>query len=426
MDGMKGSLRLLAVLAVVMFIGGCGRDRAPARATGDGPFARQLAEAVPRIEEAVGLLFREPPQVEARSREEVRQFLVRRIREERTQHELRATQLLYARLGLIPQDMDLEAYLIELLQEQVVGYYDPTTKVLYVVEGAAPDQATTVLYHELVHALQDQYMDLDSILRIEANSDRQLAAQAVIEGQATLKSMEAMLGEDVFARLPGGWDRVRQMIREQSASMPIFATAPFVLQESLIFPYLNGAEFVRRFDERRPGASILDALPTASSHILDPDTYFGADRLEPLQPVLPAPRRGQLVHENNMGEFLIRIFLFDHLRSQPEAIRAAAGWRGDRYQLLDTEQGDAVIWLSLWADDGEADEFVASMSRYPARRYRNVIESPAADGARRFTSAGRELLLRRAVVAGHAAVLFVDAPSAVGVELLELGRVGVR
>jgi hypothetical protein len=427
MDGMTILPRLAALTLLLLPLAACGRDRASSAEAGPGPFARQLAEAVPRVEAAVGLTFREPPRVEARSREEVGEFLQRRLLEERSQRELRGLQVLYSRLGLIPQNMDLQAFLMELLQEQVVGYYDPGAQVLYVVEGAAPDQAATVLYHELVHALQDQYMDLDSIQRVEGNSDRQLAAQAVIEGQATLKSMEAMLGEDVFARLPGGWDRVRQMIREQSATMPIFAGAPYVLQESLIFPYLNGAEFVRRFEEQRPGQSVLDAMPTSSSHILRTDTYFSPEPLEPRRPLLPAPRTGRVVHEDNFGEFMIRIFLFDHLRNQAEAIRAAAGWRGDRYHLLEADAGDALVWVTLWANAGEADEFVTSLARYPQRRYRGVTEAAGTPaGTHRFTAGDRELLIRRFQTDGHEAVLFVDAPAQTGVELVDLASVRVE
>lgn len=418
----------LAALLALFAALGCGRDRARVVEQRENPFARELEEAVPRIEGAVGLQFRQPPVVEARSRDEVREFLIRRLREERTQEELRGTQLLYVRLGLIPATMNLEAFLIELLQEQVVGYYDPTTKVLYVVEGAAREQASTVLYHELVHALQDQYLDLDSLQRMEGNSDRQVSAQAVIEGQATLKSMEAMLGDDLMARLPGGWDRVRQMIREQSASMPIFAGAPFVLQEQLIFPYLNGAEFVRRFDEQRPNESLLgDAMPTATSHILRPDTYFGAQRVQPLDLTLPSSREGRLVLENNMGEFMIRLFLFDHLRNQPEAIRAATGWRGDRYQVTESDAGDAFMWITVWDRDADADEFAASLARYPQRRYRDATEAtgqPA--GTRRFAAEGRTLLLQRTEVAGFPAVYFVDVPSSIRTDLIDLGGVRVR
>ena len=43
-----------------------------------------------------------------------------------------------------------------------------------------------MLAHELVHALQHQYIPLDSIMRQPGDNDRLAAAQAILEGQATL------------------------------------------------------------------------------------------------------------------------------------------------------------------------------------------------------------------------------------------------
>jgi len=46
-----------------------------------GPYGKQVAEAVPRIETAVGLKFKTPPRVEARSKEQVRDFITRQFRD---------------------------------------------------------------------------------------------------------------------------------------------------------------------------------------------------------------------------------------------------------------------------------------------------------------------------------------------------------
>ncbi len=52
--------------------------------------------------------------------------------------------------------------MLTLLAEQVIGYYDPKVKVLYVVQGAGEENVVLTISHELVHALQDQYFNLDS------------------------------------------------------------------------------------------------------------------------------------------------------------------------------------------------------------------------------------------------------------------------
>ena len=158
-----------------------------------------------------------------------------------------ARELAYKRFGLLPDTLQLQKLLVNLLEEQIVGFYDPKTKVLYIVNGSTSEIVGITVTHELVHALQDQYISLDSVQKVEGDNDRQSAAQAVFEGQAVYEQIAVMLGNNNAAfNLPGGWDRVREMIRENQSAMPIFAAAPPLIQETLIFPYLSGAEFIRQ------------------------------------------------------------------------------------------------------------------------------------------------------------------------------------
>ena len=53
----------------------CVRPERPGHDRQAGPYASEVADAMPRIERAVGLKFKRPPRVEARSRAEVRAFL---------------------------------------------------------------------------------------------------------------------------------------------------------------------------------------------------------------------------------------------------------------------------------------------------------------------------------------------------------------
>ena len=99
-----------------------------------------------------------------------------------------------------------------MLTEQVVGYYDPATKTLYVVNGADEQIVGITITHELVHALQDQYVNLDSLQKASTDNDRLAAAQAVIEGEAQFEQLAIMLGgsDNIAARLPGGRERIRE------------------------------------------------------------------------------------------------------------------------------------------------------------------------------------------------------------------------
>jgi len=158
-----------------------------------GPYGKQVADAIPKIETAVGLKFKKPPRVEARSKEQVRQFVTAQVTDAQAARDLDGKTVAYKRLGMIPDSLDMKKFLIDLLAEQIIGYYDPHTKVLYIVNGSPKEAVAITVTHELVHALQDQYISLDSTQKVEGENDRQSAAQAVFEGQAVYEQIAVML-----------------------------------------------------------------------------------------------------------------------------------------------------------------------------------------------------------------------------------------
>src|SRR5204862_2050531 len=130
--------------------------------------------------------------------------------------------------------------------------------------------------HELVHALQDQYVNLDSLEKITGDDDRAAAIQAVIEGEATYEQMYILAGGsgNLAVQLPGGWESIRATIRDNLKTQPIFSSAPMVIQEGLLFPYINGADFVRRFKAHYPGKLPLNALPISTAQVMHDSAYF--------------------------------------------------------------------------------------------------------------------------------------------------------
>jgi len=379
----------------------------------EGPYAKVAGDAIPRIEEVTGLKFKADPKIEPRSRDDVRAFLERRFREDLPDEEIAGTRAAYRRLGLIPDTLDLRAFMLDLLTEQVVGYYDPETKVLYVVEEAPPEQASIIISHELVHALQDQYMSLDSLQLLRGDNDRQIAAHAVIEGQATIVQIQTMLGgADMATALPGGWDRVRDLIRESSSQMPVFATAPRIIQETLIFPYLSGADFMRTFQQLRPGETPYADLPRSTEQIVHARAYFN-EKDGPTRVTLPKPRIGRDRYQNNLGEFETRIFLYEHVREQGAAVRGAAGWDGDRYMVVETPRGEALVWVTVWDSPVEAAEFIEVLDRAIGRRFDGERMREVSDG-KRYEVNDREVSWWGGDVGGRAVVIYTDAPTGTG------------
>jgi hypothetical protein len=382
---------------------------------GAGPYAREIAEAMPRIEQATGLKFKTPPKVEVRTKEQVRDFLLKQFDEATPAAQLSGEEKAYKLLGLIPDTMNLRAFFVRVLTEQVVGYYDPKAKALFVVEGADEQVVGITITHELVHALQDQYVNLDSIQRSGSSNDRLGAAQALIEGEAQFEQISIMLGgpDQIETRLPGAWDRVREEIRNRQGEMPVFATAPMVIQESLLFPYLSGAEFVRRVKEKRGSVDLFRDIPRSTEQILHPQLFLATTPDEPTTLVLPAPRGATKVYDNDMGEFGTRLVVFDYLRDPQTAQRAAAGWDGDRFMVVENGAERGFVWAIVWDSQIEAAEFSDAMIRAATRRT-GSRERRLANGGTSFAYKGRTISVLPVSIGDRALIVYTDLPDAMG------------
>ena len=399
----------LAAAALVASVA-CSRGKD----AGSGPYAREVADAIPRIEQATGLKFRTPPRVEVRTREQVKDFLLKQFDAATPAAQLAGEEKAYKLLGLIPDTMNLRAFFLRVLSEQIVGYYDPKAKTLYVVDGADEQIVGITITHELVHALQDQYVNLDSIQKSGADNDRLAAAQALIEGEAQFEQVSIMLGgpDQIEARLPGAWDRVREEIRNRQGEMPVFATAPMVIQESLLFPYLSGAEFVRRVKEKRGSVDLFRDIPRSTEQILHPPTFLASPPDEPVAVVLPAPRGVTKTYENDMGEFGTRLVVYAYLRDPETAQRAAAGWDGDRFMVVERGSERGFVWAIAWDSPVDAAEFTDAMVRATMRRT-GAAQRSVGSGVT-YTANGRTIGIQPVSVGDRALVLYTNLPESFG------------
>ncbi len=158
------------------------RPQQPDQLSAAAEFERLVDSVAPDVARVAGLEWRQPPRAALRSKEEVRRYLLEKVAAELPPERLEGMTASYRLLGLLPDTLDLRKLLVDLYAEQVVGFYDPDSAMLFGVQGADPAQLRLLVAHELTHALQDQYVRLDSILGMKNESDRQAAAQAVMEG----------------------------------------------------------------------------------------------------------------------------------------------------------------------------------------------------------------------------------------------------
>ncbi len=385
---------LTAAMPVAMLWGGAGCEQRAHQVQSEAELKQAVQQMMPAVERATGLKFKHRPVVLRRSRTQVRGYVIHKFDADLPPAELQGAQAAYRLFGLIPDSLDLRKTMVDLLTEQVAGYYDPDSNALYIPADIDPVQVRLVISHELVHALQDQYLDLDSLIQQKQQNDRRTAAQSILEGQATLAQILVLMPEQKIESLPNFW-QLRAALGKQQEQMKIFAQAPLWLRESLIFPYLGGAEFVRWFEREHAGKQPFGALmPTSTEQILHPFRYAAGDRPRGL--VFETLPQDGVRYEDGLGEFEIRLLFAQLLGDETEAALLATSWAGDRYQVLG-RNSDVLVWYTVWDEQTGADRFAKGLRR-------------AWDKRRSGGHADRRWEIERLTVDGASAVRLVDAP----------------
>src|SRR2546427_3702949 len=149
----------------------------------------------------------------------------------------------------------------------------------------------------------------------------------------------------------------------QQRRMPAFAHAPRWLRETLIFPYLAGADFVRWYGMTHPRRQPYGAaMPVSTEQILHPDRYAAGDA--PLRLAFVAPSPDTVRYEDDLGEYEIRLLFAELLddSTEEQAAWLAGGWGGDRYRLLGPAL-DALVWYSAWDNSAAAARFANGLER---------------------------------------------------------------
>lgn len=313
--------------------------------------------------------------------EGVREFFVAAMARDYPERQARLDTAMLENLGLVKPGFAILPFLEELFTEQIAGAYDPATRNFFVVHNqqgplsrllsaGGPSQHDILTVHELDHALGDQHFDLKK-LQEEAvaarNTDRQMALQSLLEGDATLTMTEySLLGSGVTAD-EGGVSGAA--IADVMTSIPFFpgmgsfTSAPLYFKKALIFPYYNGMDLVQaaRMDGGWPAVDAMyDDLPTSTEQIFHPERYLYY-RDEPIDvslAALPSEVGGwTALGDDTGGEFLVRVFLEQHGAAVE---RAAEGWGGDRYRVYARGDDSFLVWATVWDTPEDAVEFETS------------------------------------------------------------------
>ncbi|MGB5374208.1 MAG: hypothetical protein WBN15_10525 [Polyangiales bacterium] len=343
---------------------------------------RAAVEDLVRAAESVRQLkLRRRVNIEIEDGDAIAQSLRSQIEDE----EIERARLVYGALGLLDAEDDLYSIFAGVLGEQVIGYYDPDTGRLVirddVMAGLAgsfgPEQAQEarlVLVHELVHALQDQRLELGESYQKERTADADNAFRAVVEGDATLAMVAEALRQQGIPlsaatagiQQMGDYVALDALVRGEKLD-----EAPAILRVTLVAPYLRGLQFVAAVQGRGGWPAVNNAHrrpPATTEQVLHPDKYFAREPGE----AITIPKNEALVaagfdriEEDTLGELELSVYLGQG-RASGTHEEAAAGWAGDHLVVYRRDEKSAVIWWTSWDSELDAQEaFTAARSVSP-------------------------------------------------------------
>jgi hypothetical protein len=350
------------------------------------------AEVLKETSEIRQLSIMSPVQSSTQSRAEIERMLIKNLNEETTPAQLHASEVTLKKLGLAPADFQYRALMIRMLTEQVAGYYDPKTRDFHLADWIDLDGQKPVMAHELTHALQDQHFNLRRFEHWpKGDSDAELAAHALIEGDATLTMSLYVLKNPL---------RALAFLKSLGASgmkSEELDKAPRALRETLLFPYQEGLMWTRRLYGQGGWEQVSKAftdLPQSTEQILHPEKYLtreaplkvnlpdvatllNSSRRAPAKSVSPArgvasriPATWKKLDSDVNGEWSFYLILDQFLKSPAESRRAAAGWDGDRYAIYEGPMGQVLyVSLSTWDTENDAREFFDAYVKRTERRY---------------------------------------------------------
>ena len=329
----------------------------------DAELLAQLAEIEAQVIAIRGLEAADigPPDIITRA--ELGDELQELFDEEYPPEEREKDNLALRALGLLTEEQDVAELQLQLLGDQVLGFYDDVDKRMVVVTDAGLDVAAMVTYaHEYTHALQDAAFGLDSLeTDAEGQDDRSLARTALIEGDATV-TMVAWAIENLSQE---------ELVEIGTTPVPSMEGIPSWMVNQLQWPYTAGQVWVSSLaggNPLRPQFAELDAAyadpPDSTEQIIHLDKW--ESREAPVDVEVPdlATVLGdgwEEVDDTPMGEATIS-FILEHFGANRDAAASAAdGWGGDRVRIATGPDGAfAVAWRSAWDTAEDATEFASA------------------------------------------------------------------
>jgi hypothetical protein len=337
-------------------------------------------------------------------RDKVQAYIEKQLREDEDAQRLKNGEVVLKKMGLVPRDFEVETFLVQLMREQVAGYYDPQTKFVNLLDWLPPETQMPVLAHELTHALQDQNFGMEKWVKgpnhkkkmspaeTIADDESTVARHAILEGQAMAVMIDWMLAPvgKSLADSPQIADAMEAGMA-QGGDSPVFNKSPLYLQRVLIFPYTYGLDFERallKLGKDKAYASLFKRPPQSTREVMEPAAYLADEKLPPLNPPELAGVLGkdwEMYDVGSIGEFDVAM-IAEQFANAAISKTIYPAWRGGYYYALRKkgaqvkEPGDiGLVFVTKWAEPAAQSTFAKLYTASLQKRYTDV--QPVVAGA---------------------------------------------
>ncbi len=297
-------------------------------------------------------------------------------------------------MGMLDESTDLNALLVSLYAEQVLGFYDPEAKELVVPaapDGFTPLQRMTVV-HELVHALTDQHFDFGDTTEEVAEtgtSDTYSSLLAVIEGDATYQQLLYLESMDPS-------DAVQVALEALETDTSALDDAPAWIALDLAFPYERGLTFIGEIiaDNGLKGVDeVYQDPPTTTEQILEPRKYLRRETPDPIDPVAVTLSGWEVYEDDTWGEWGVRLLLNDTV-TPGMVTQASSGWDNDTYRVLINDSDVATAWHYRAESEQDAEDLVNALITH-ARTRMGASSSQESAGGLLMEGSGKTVFIDR-------------------------------
>jgi hypothetical protein len=365
-------------------------------------------EVADEVAELRGWPFKTPVPKNVRTEDELRAYMIETFAKDFPGDLPDRVGASLSMVGLLPAGADLMSLMMDVLMNQVGGFYDPPTKTFYMINRQGVSMPPAVMQmmvaHELTHALDDQYVSLDALVHTyERTEDSDFAVASVVEGSATILMSRYLTRLQLAGKLTMQ-DLTALMESEMERSKPLMEAPPYF--HTIIARYTLGMLFLLRNDltllmnpdaGKIVGDRFLAAAadpPRSSEQILHPEKYWEEGKRDLPVTVDDAAVEQILAemdlavrHRETFGEILVAMACrpegtgLDLMNASSAAAwtdSAAMGWGGDRFYLLAPEgfsrRGHGRpragtlppvddlrgLWITAWDTPRDRDEFTTA------------------------------------------------------------------